>query len=154
MTQALPLRTRAGAIHHPQRRRMSSLSHQARSIFAETMRRVDVRSAVHRHLHCDASTLTLGDTTIPLPELDQLLILALGKAAIPMYQTAHELLTIAPLPRHALVIAPNRRDRPLSPTPFFSPARIPSQTPAPSALPRPLSLCSAAPPRAPPFSSS
>src|SRR5580698_8971284 len=93
---------------------MSSLSQQARSIFAETLRQVDVRSAVHRQLHCDASTLTLADTTIPLSDLDQILILALGKAAVPMYQAAHEALhNLAHLRREALVVAPQPPSDPL-----------------------------------------
>jgi glycerate 2-kinase len=93
---------------------MSSLSHQARSIFAETMRRVDVRNAVRRRLHYDPSTLTLGDTTILLSDLDQILILAIGKAAVPMYQAAHQALHgLAQLRRHALVIAPQPPSDPL-----------------------------------------
>jgi glycerate 2-kinase len=106
---------------------MSSLSHQARSIFAETMRHVDVRSAVHRHLHCDASTLTLGDQTIPLSGLDQILILAIGKAAGPMYQAAHEALhSLTHLPRLAVVIAPQPPPDPLPGAAFY---RGPHPTP-------------------------
>src|ERR1700731_4746424 len=86
---------------------MSIMSQQARAIFAEAMRQVDVRRVTQRHLQCDGETLTLGELTIPLRELDQLLILALGKAAVPMYQAADEVLRRAfQLERHALVIAP------------------------------------------------
>jgi glycerate 2-kinase len=83
------------------------LSQQARAIFAEAMRQVDVGRVTQRHLQCDGVTLTLGEVAIPLGELDQLLILALGKAAVPMYQAAHKALHRASqLDRHALVIAP------------------------------------------------
>jgi glycerate 2-kinase len=83
------------------------LSQQARAIFAEAMRQVDVRRVTQHHLQCDGETITLGEVAIPLRELDQLLILALGKAAVPMYQAAHEALRRPlQLECHAVVIAP------------------------------------------------
>jgi glycerate 2-kinase len=106
---------------------MSSLSLQARCIFAEAMRHVDVRSAVRRHLHCDGSTLTLANTTIPLFDLDQILILAIGKAAVPMYQAAHEAFhNLAHLRHEALVVAPRPPSDPLPNATFL---RGPHPTP-------------------------
>jgi hypothetical protein len=71
---------------------VSSLSQQTRAIFAEAMRSIDLRRAVQQHLHCDATTLILGEANVPLREVDQVLVLAIGKAAVPMYQAADEIL--------------------------------------------------------------
>ncbi|HWZ50674.1 MAG TPA: DUF4147 domain-containing protein [Granulicella sp.] len=92
---------------------MSSLSQQARAIFSDAMRRVDIRRAMQQHLDCDGEQISLADATIPLHELDQILVLAVGKAAVPMYQAAHEVLRRASqLPRHAIVIAPEIPEAP------------------------------------------
>jgi len=86
---------------------VSSLSQQARAIFAEAMRSIDLGRAVQQHLHCNATTLILGEANVPLRELDQILVLAIGKAAVPMYQAAEQILRRAShLQRHALIIAP------------------------------------------------
>jgi glycerate 2-kinase len=65
---------------------MRSLEQEARGILADTLRQVDVRRVVGDHIGCDGESLRLGETMVPLRELDRLLIIAVGKAALPMVQ--------------------------------------------------------------------
>ncbi len=65
---------------------MKSLSEAAREIAAETLRQVDVRRVVQRHIAFDGSVLTLGGVAVPVEELDGIVIVAVGKAALPMYE--------------------------------------------------------------------
>src|SRR5271154_1190798 len=74
--------------------RRESLSQQARAAFAEATRSIDLGRAVQQHLHCNATTLILGEANVPLRELDQILVLAIGKAAVPMYHAADTALAL------------------------------------------------------------
>jgi hydroxypyruvate reductase len=84
---------------------MTSLEQQARNIYAAAMRAVDVRASVQRSLAHSATSLTLGDTTIPLADLDNLIIIAVGKAAVPMHEAAAHALP-GSLACKAVVISP------------------------------------------------
>jgi glycerate 2-kinase len=84
---------------------MSTLADHARAIFAEALRAVDVRAAVQRHLAVNTATLTLGASHVAREAVDELLIVAIGKAAVPMYQAAAE--ALAPHITHrAVIISP------------------------------------------------
>jgi hydroxypyruvate reductase len=86
---------------------VNRLAQQARAIFAETLRRIDVAAAVQRHIHCDATTLSIGGHNIPIVELDTLLIIAVGKAAIPMHRAVESALQAASqLAVRSVVVAP------------------------------------------------
>jgi hydroxypyruvate reductase len=65
---------------------MTKLTDEAREILAETLRQVDVRSVVQKHIDCGAGVLRLGSQSVPLAELDEIVIVAIGKAALPMYE--------------------------------------------------------------------
>jgi hydroxypyruvate reductase len=84
---------------------MTSLEQQARNIYAAAMRAVDVRTAVQRSISHNATSLTLGETTIPLAALDKLFIIAVGKAAVPMHEAAAAALPNS-LSCKAVVISP------------------------------------------------
>jgi glycerate 2-kinase len=85
---------------------MPTLADHARAIFAAALAAAAVRAAVHRHLHADAQTLTLANISTPLSQLDELLIIALGKAAAPMYQAAAQAIGKT-LPHKALIVSPS-----------------------------------------------
>jgi glycerate 2-kinase len=84
-----------------------SPSKEARAIFAEALRRVDVGSAVRKWVGCDGEAIRLGDGIVPLAEIDRLVVVAMGKAAGPMYNAAEEALRNAgDFAFDGLVIAP------------------------------------------------
>jgi hydroxypyruvate reductase len=63
---------------------MTSLAATAREIFAATLRQLDIRRVVRDHLRLDRESLLLGEIAVPLRDLDRILIIAVGKAALPM----------------------------------------------------------------------
>ncbi|MES2392782.1 MAG: glycerate-2-kinase family protein, partial [Acidobacteriota bacterium] len=81
-----------------------TLAHHARVIFTEALAAVDIPSAIRRHLSLNAETLTLHNISTPIANLDALQIIAIGKAAVPMYQAAAE--ALASIPHRAVVISP------------------------------------------------
>jgi len=88
---------------------MSSLRHAAREIFAETLKRVEVRSCVRERIICDATTLTVDGVAASLAEIEELLIVAVGKAAMAMYEGAEDALQAATALRvGAIVVAPKQ----------------------------------------------
>jgi glycerate 2-kinase len=91
---------------------MSLLSQQARAIFADTMREVEVQRILEHHVHCDGKSLTLNGNTIPLNELDAILIVAIGKAAVAMHHVVNNVLRDAKRLRiSSVVVAPNPPER-------------------------------------------
>jgi glycerate 2-kinase len=76
----------------------------ARSIFAKTMAAVDVREAVRREISLNDGQLRLGRQSLPANKIDRVLIIAMGKAAVPMHAAAAQ--QLATMPCHAIVIAP------------------------------------------------
>ncbi len=48
--------------------------------------------AIAAHLRCDAEAICIGDQRVPLGEIDTVLLLAVGKAAVPMAQAAFEII--------------------------------------------------------------
>ena len=71
---------------------MSTLAEEAREILAETLRQVNVHAVVRRHLSIDDGVLTMGGASVGLLELDEIVIIAVGKAALPMCESACEAL--------------------------------------------------------------
>ena len=62
----------------------------ARRIFQDTLQTVDVRNAVKQQVSADAETLRLGAHTLPRAEVESVIVIAIGKAAVPMYEAAAE----------------------------------------------------------------
>ena len=77
----------------------------ARRIFAEALRAVDVGSAVREHVALHEDVLVLGGRAVPLDQVDRVLLVAVGKAAVPMYQAAAEVLR--DIPRLSVIVAPD-----------------------------------------------
>ncbi|SEG19358.1 hydroxypyruvate reductase [Bryocella elongata] len=67
---------------------MSDLRTFARTIFHRALQACDVRAAVARAIRIAPGAITLADRTLPLDELDNILLIAIGKAAVPMHQAA------------------------------------------------------------------
>lgn len=81
-----------------------ALRQAARAIFTEALRAVDVREAVRAHIAVQDGKLTLALRSVRLDEVDRVALVAIGKAAVPMYQAAAE--QIRGLPQRAVVVAP------------------------------------------------
>jgi hydroxypyruvate reductase len=81
---------------------MTTLKDQAQEIVTETLRRVNVRRVVQGLLACDGRELTLGGKTVPLAELDQIAMIAVGKAALPMYEAARD--ALPGVPQSAVIV--------------------------------------------------
>jgi glycerate 2-kinase len=108
-----------------------SLRAAARAIFAQAMAAVDVQEAVRRELSMQEGRLRLGCHTLPLHEVDRVLIVAMGKAAVPMHAAAA--LQLATIPCHAIVIAPIETLPPPSHVPESPVAYLPGAHPTPTA---------------------
>jgi hydroxypyruvate reductase len=76
----------------------------ARRIFRKTLQTVDVRDAVRQQVSADETTLRLGTKTLPRAEVDSVIVIAVGKAAVPMFEAAAEKLRGMPL--RAIVVGP------------------------------------------------
>jgi hydroxypyruvate reductase len=76
----------------------------ARTIFAQAMAAVDVRAAVRREIAAADDVLTLAGRSVPLDAVDRVLIVALGKAAVAMYEAAAS--ELSGLECRAVVVAP------------------------------------------------
>ena len=76
----------------------------ARQIFQNTMQAVDVRNAVKQQVSADAETLRLGAHTLRRSEVESVLVIAIGKAAVPMFEAAAERLQGVRM--EAVVVAP------------------------------------------------
>ncbi len=103
---------------------MNPLATAARAIFAQALARVDIHRAVLAHLHADATTLTLGPRTLPATALDRLLIVAIGKAAVPMHAASRKALAPARIPIQSIVISPS--PEPSTPDTLHLPGRHPT----------------------------
>jgi hydroxypyruvate reductase len=99
---------------------MNPLAEQARAIFSAALEHVDVRRAVHRHVLCEGGVLRIAETALPLDAVDQLFIVAVGKAAVPMYQAVEEAVRgEGRLTHRAVVIAPQPPAHPFAHAEFF-----------------------------------
>ncbi len=69
---------------------MTKLTDLARGIVAETLKQVDVRRVVAEHVECDGEVLRLGKASVPVGEVDEVVVVAVGKAALPMFEAAKQ----------------------------------------------------------------
>ena len=81
-----------------------ALRHAGQAIFSEALRAVDVRAAVRAQVSLQSDLLTLGGRALQLSEVDRVLVVAIGKAAVPMYQAASE--QMRGVPQGAVIVAP------------------------------------------------
>ncbi len=68
------------------------LRRAAQRIFLKTLQQVDVAQAVRSRILLDATQMRLGDVAIARHAVDRIVLIAMGKAAVPMYQAAAEAL--------------------------------------------------------------
>ncbi|HTV07992.1 MAG TPA: DUF4147 domain-containing protein [Candidatus Aquilonibacter sp.] len=61
-----------------------------REIFAETLRAVDVRTAFQSAVQCSDGTLRICDLTYPLASFRRVIVIAVGKAAVPSAEVVLE----------------------------------------------------------------
>ena len=76
----------------------------ARRIFADALRAVDVRQAVRSQVLVQDGVLAVAGSTVRVDEVDRLLLVAIGKAAVPMYEAAAE--QTRDVPQSAVIVAP------------------------------------------------
>lgn len=76
----------------------------ARRIFLNALRAVDVRNAVRQQVNVDAETLRLGAHTLSRAAVESVILIAVGKAAVPMFEAASEKLQGVRV--QAVVVAP------------------------------------------------
>lgn len=81
-----------------------ALRDAARRIFASAMAAVDVQAAVRKSITRHGEQLVLADVEVPLNAVDSTLVIAIGKAAVPMYASAAAILSGLPL--RGIVVAP------------------------------------------------
>jgi glycerate 2-kinase len=89
---------------------MTRPAEQARRILAETLRQVDVRRVIGEYVRRDGNTLRLGDSLVAMGELDRILIVALGKAALPMVRGVVDSLLFEPSPAIRAILVTNQND--------------------------------------------
>ncbi|MGI4980881.1 MAG: glycerate kinase type-2 family protein, partial [Janthinobacterium lividum] len=81
-----------------------SLRDAARTIFTQALRAVDVRAAVQSRIARRDNELRLAGRWIHRSEFDQVLVIAMGKAAAPMYLAAAD--AFEGFPHTAIVVGP------------------------------------------------
>ncbi|HMV47621.1 MAG TPA: DUF4147 domain-containing protein [Blastocatellia bacterium] len=70
----------------------SELREAALTIFHRTLAAIDVETVVSSHLRLDGDQLTVGDETCNLSNFSRLLVIAVGKASVPMARAAEKVL--------------------------------------------------------------
>lgn len=81
-----------------------ALRYAARAIFTSTLHAVDVGLAVRRRVLKQGDTLILAGKTVALSEVDRVIVIAMGKAAVPMYRAAAQ--ALQGVAHEAVVIGP------------------------------------------------
>ncbi|MBL8190157.1 MAG: DUF4147 domain-containing protein [Acidobacteria bacterium] len=70
----------------------TKLREAALTIFHRTLAAIDVETVVASHLQLDGNRLVAGDKTIDLDKISRLLVIAIGKASVPMARAAERIL--------------------------------------------------------------
>jgi glycerate 2-kinase len=77
---------------------VGELADEARAIFAAALKGVDVEEAVRRRISLESvslrrgNSLRLGESVVAAGEIDRVMVVALGKAGVPMYRAAERAL--------------------------------------------------------------
>ena len=77
-----------------------------REIFLTALRAVDVHFTVTRHITATPTTIQIGPYTTPTSQIENIAIIAVGKAAAPMAEAAQAALTPAKITQDTIIIAP------------------------------------------------
>ena len=77
-----------------------------RAIFQETLDAVDVREVFARAISCDAGWLRIADLCYRLPDFCRILVIAIGKAAVPSAEVVLTRLSECNIPLEAIVVGP------------------------------------------------
>ncbi len=100
---------------------MNSLSHLARTICTQALAQLDVGKAVRDAFSLTEDTVTVAGATLAFSQIDEVFILAAGKAAIPMYSAARDALApVANVRIQALVVGPPQSTAPSDGTEFIA----------------------------------
>ncbi len=77
-----------------------------REIFQETLEAVDVREVFARTVGCDAAWLRIADLRYRLADFRRVVVIALGKAAVPSAEVVLTKLALSKIPIEAIVVGP------------------------------------------------
>lgn len=77
---------------------VTDLKQEARRIFSASLQLLDVRVAMHRSLRINGTNLYAADTSYDLSATREIVIVAIGKAATPMYEAAAEIVQLSGWP--------------------------------------------------------
>jgi glycerate 2-kinase len=90
------------------RQYVTELAEIARTIFTNSLRTVDLNHAVQSQVSIDRGTLLLAGSVIPLSEVDEVVTIAVGKAAATMYSAVGQVLELASSTRRrGIVVGPS-----------------------------------------------
>ena len=64
----------------------------AQQLFQQTLAAIEVESVVRQHLQCEGAQLRIADQFLALNEFKRILVIALGKASVPMARAAESVL--------------------------------------------------------------
>jgi len=71
---------------------MIDLRTSVKNIFQQTLAAIDVETIVNSHLSLNADQLTVGDETCDLTKFRKILVIAFGKASVPMARAVEQIL--------------------------------------------------------------
>ncbi len=77
-----------------------------RAIFQETLKAIDVREVFARTVNCEAGWLRLADLRYRLADFHRVLVIAIGKAAVPSAEVVLTKLAVCQIPLQAIVVGP------------------------------------------------
>ncbi len=86
---------------------MTELTEIARTIFANSLKTVDLSRAIKSLVSIDTGALVLDGSIIPLSEVDEVITIAVGKAAATMYSAVEQVLDASGLRRRGIVVGPS-----------------------------------------------
>jgi glycerate 2-kinase len=90
------------------RQYVTELAEIARTIFANSLKTVDLSCAVNSQVSVGADALHLAGSVIPLSEIDEVVTIAVGKAAAAMYSAVEQVVARAPgLRRRGIIVGPS-----------------------------------------------
>ena len=79
-----------------------------RAVFQETLDAIDVRDAFARTVSCDGGSLHIADLGYRLPDFRRILVIAIGKAAVPSAEVVLTRLSECNIPLEAIVVGPGQ----------------------------------------------
>lgn len=100
---------------------MKELAEIARTIFANSLKTVDLSRSVSSQISINADSLILAGTAIPIAEVDEVITISVGKAAATMYSAIEQALApVRGLRRRGMVVGPAQHEMDWPNTEFFA----------------------------------